>query len=202
MDDHEQDPKGEPTPQEKTPHLAVVSLLLGALSLLSLGLTGPFAIVAGLLAKRRSIPATAQGTAGLWLATTGITLGTAGCFLVAGLLLGFPATPSLFDLPGSAASSEARYGLGEVRLLQEIYKKNHGRYAGRLEDLNCISTPVGSYHYRVLDAGVNDVRLAAVGKVDSAAEGDAWCLRVIGGMSRKPRRCGGTLSLAEIRPSF
>lgn len=170
--------------REKMPHLAIASLLLGAISIITLGLPGPLAMAAGIVAiKNRRSPG--RRAEGVWAASSGLGLGVIGCLMAAMAVFGVRA-PSLFDVPGSASSAQARYGLGEVRMHQAIYKEINGRYAGELESLGFYRSEPSYYRYTIRNAGVESVILIAEGKDGTPASGERWCIKVIENIARKP----------------
>lgn len=170
--------------REKMPHLAIASLFLGAISIITLGLPGLPAIGAGIVAIKNG-RGPGRSTEGRWAATSGIGLGVIGCLMAAMAISGVR-PPSLFDVPGSASSAQARYGLGEVRMLQAVYKEMNGRYAGELESLGFCNSEPSFYRYTSRDAGEGSVILIAEGKDGTAASGQKWCIKVIENVARKP----------------
>jgi len=166
------------------PHLGIASLFLGAISIITLGLSGPLAIAAGIVAikNRRSPRGSAES---VWAATSGLGLGMIGCLMAAMTVFGVRA-PSLFDVPGSASSAQARYGLGEVRMHQAIYKEMNGRYANELESLGFSRSEPSFYRYAIRNAGEESVILIAEGEDGTPASGQRWCIKVIENIARKP----------------
>jgi len=183
VEDHSLREFGPPI-REKIPHLAIVSLFLGAFSLITLGLPGPLAMAAGILAIK-SMRGPERRAGGAWVAATGLGLGVVGCLLAATAISEVRA-PSLFDAPGSASSAQARYGLGEVRMLQAVYKELNGRYAGELESIGFSRPPQSLYRYAIRNAGEENVILVAEGKDGTRSAGQRWRITVIGDIARKP----------------